>query len=502
MKSFITDGKKPFFKFLVIMKLTAVFILFCAVQASADGFGQQKLNLKFKKTEISAVLSSIEKQTNYRFLYNNDLSDLKQKVNLDVKDAELRQVLDAIFANTDLAYQFMENNLVVIKAAGESDSTYDVQAVVTGKVTDENGAALGAVSVQIKGTNKGTTTNATGVYSINAAGTDVLVFSYVGYETQEIAVGDKTQINVTMAPAKSTSLEQVVVIGYGTAQKRDLTGSITKVDGKEVADKPNPNPIASLQGKVAGLSVVNSGTPGQQPDIRIRGTVSIGQVHPLYVVDGIFQDNIDYLNPNDIESIEVLKDPSSLAIFGVKGATGVIAITTKKAKAGQTIINFSTSYGFKKLVDKIKLANASQFDTLFKQENDNNGVATPDYSALTANTDWIDAVTRTGHFSNNTISISGSTEKNRFNFSGGYLYDEGIILHEKLQRWTASLSDEFKVTKNIKLGVNFNGSRQENPYDATWVLDAARKVMPQVYAGTKPYLVQNPYGGDSITENL
>src|SRR5439155_3548409 len=163
-------------------------------------------------------------------------------------------------------------------------------------------------------------------------------------------------------------------IGYGTAQKRDLTGSIAKVDGKEVADKPNSNPVSSLQGKVAGLYVVNSGTPGQQPDIRIRGTTSIGQVAPLYVVDGIFEDNIDYLNPNDIESIEILKDPSSLAIFGVKGATGVIAITTKKAKAGQVVINFSSSYGFKKLVDKIGLADSATFNKLFNEENANNGI--------------------------------------------------------------------------------------------------------------------------------
>ena len=133
-------------------------------------------------------------------------------------------------------------------------------------------------------------------------------------------------------------MEQVVVIGYGTANKRDLTGSIVKISGKEVADKPNTNPVASLQGKVAGLSVVNNGTPGAEPDIRIRGTVSIGQVHPLYVVDGIFNDNIDYLNPNDIESIEILKDPSSLAIFGVKGATGVIAITTKKQKQARWLL--------------------------------------------------------------------------------------------------------------------------------------------------------------------
>src|SRR5690606_27513577 len=131
-------------------------------------------------------------------------------------------------------------------------------------------------------------------------------------------------------------LEQIVVIGYGTASKRDLTGSIVKISGSEVADKPNANAVASLQTKVAGLSVVNNGTPGGAPDIRIRGTGSIGAVQPLYVVDGIFNDNIDYLNPSDIESIEVLKDPSSLAIFGVKGAMGVIAITTKRAKAGQT----------------------------------------------------------------------------------------------------------------------------------------------------------------------
>jgi TonB-dependent SusC/RagA subfamily outer membrane receptor len=133
------------------------------------------------------------------------------------------------------------------------------------------------------------------------------------------------------------------------ASKRDLTGSIVKVAGKDVADKPNTNPIASLQGK-GGWSFCSKlrHTPGQAPDIRIRGTVSIGQVHPLYVVDGIFNDNIDYLNPNDIESIEILKDPSSLAIFGVKGATGVIAITTKKAKAGQVTVNFNTSWGYQK----------------------------------------------------------------------------------------------------------------------------------------------------------
>ncbi len=378
---------------------------------------------------------------------------------------------------------------------------------VTGKVTGADGSPIAGVTVQQKGSTAGTATDATGKFSLNVSNTNAsLIVSSLGYEEQTIPMGGRTNIDITMKGSAVRELEQVVVIGYGTATKRDLTGSIVKISGKEVADKPNPNPIASLQGKVAGLSVVNNGTPGVAPDIRIRGTVSIGQVHPLYVVDGIFNDNIDYINPNDIESIEVLKDPSSLAIFGVKGATGVIAITTKKARAGQTVVNFNTSYGFKKLVDKIQLANADQFKTLFAQERaldkDNPTTVPFDYTGLNANTDWIDAVTRTGHFSNNNLSISGSTEKNRFNFGLGYIYDEGIIKHEQLERMLLSLGDEFKLNKAIKLGVNLNVSRQHNPYDATSVLDEARKVIPQVSSGIKNFFVKNPYGTDSLDMDI
>lgn len=293
-------------------------------------------------------------------------------------------------------------------------------------------------------------------------------------------------------------MDQVVVIGYGTASKRDLTGSIVKVSGKDVQDRPNTNPVASLQSKVAGLYVVNNGTPGAAPDIRIRGTGSIGQIGPLYVVDGVFQDNIDYINPNDIESIEILKDPSSLAIFGVRGANGVIAVTTKRGKPGQMTINFNTTYGFKKLVDKIKMANATEFNTLFAEENANNGVATPDYSALTGNTDWIDAVTRTGKYSATNLSISSSTDKNRFNLGVGYISDEGIIKHEKLEKMLFSFSDEAKLTSAIKIGMNLNVSRQNNPYNATGILDQARKVMPHISPDTKRFRVKDPYSADSL----
>ncbi|OIR02946.1 TonB-dependent receptor SusC precursor [mine drainage metagenome] len=481
-------------KVLLLMKLTIAILLVSLVQVSAKGFSQSKVTLKLSNVELKKVLYTIEKKSNCRFLYNDDAISLTNpKVDVNVDKALVTDVLNTIFAGTNLVYKVLGNNLIVLSA--KDNLIQDIK--ITGRVMGSNGDPVPSATVRVKGTTVVTSADVNGYFTIIAPDNATLVISSVGFNQTEISVSGRKEVNVTLKESEKV-LDQVVVIGYGTANKRDLTGSIVKIAGKEVADKPNTNPVASLQSKVAGLYVVNNGTPGQAPDIRIRGTVSIGQVHPLYVVDGIFNDNIDYLNPNDIESIEVLKDPSSLAIFGVKGATGVIAITTKKAKAGQTIINFNTSYGFKKLVDKIQMANASQFNTLFAEENANNNVTTPDYSALTANTDWIDAVTRTGNFSNSNLSVSGATERNKFNFGVGYLSDDGIIRHENLKKITLSLSDEFKATKGIKLGFTFNTAKTDNPYGASWVLDAARKVMPQVSALTKTFKVQNPYGTDSM----
>jgi TonB-linked SusC/RagA family outer membrane protein len=442
-------------------------------------------------------LSYIEKKSDYRFLYNETLVADAPKITLMMTDAEVTDVLKHILDKTGLSFQMMANNLVVLKSGDAALA--DIH--VAGKVTSSTGDPIAGASVAVKGAAGGVATDAQGNFSITVPDNSTLVISSVGFVSLEIPVNKRTSINITLQ-ATNTRLDEVVVIGYGTASKRDLTGSIAKVAGKEVQDKPNTNPIASLQGKVAGLSVVNNGTPGAAPDIRIRGTVSIGQVHPLYVVDGIFNDNIDYINPNDIESIEVLKDPSSLAIFGVKGATGVIAITTKKARVGQVIINYNTAYGFKKLVDKIKLVDAKGFNTLFKEENDNNGNPTPDYSTLTSNTDWIDAVTRTGQFFNHNLSVSASSEKNRFNLGVGYVSDEGIIKQEKLQKMLLAFSDELKIGKAFKVGLNINASRTNYPYNATGILDEARKVMPQVSAKTKRFRVQDPYGTDSLNLDI
>lgn len=485
-------------KTVIVMKLAIFIVLFTAFQVKASPTSGQNVNLSMNNSEIKKVLKTIEKDGNFRFLYNSELKDIKKKVNFTASNMSVSEALQMLFAGTNLTYKVLNNNLVVVTSTVESEN----RAVrVTGKITGDNGEPLAGVSVQEKGTSNGTSTDNSGTYTITVDNNATLVISSIGFENVEVKVNGRSVVDIKLTQAVK-KVDEVVVIGYGTASKRDLTGSIVKISGKDIQDKPNTNPVASLQGRVAGLSVVNNGTPGAAPDIRIRGTVSIGQVHPLYVVDGIFNDNIDYINPNDIESIEVLKDPSSLAIFGVKGATGVIAITTKKAKAGQVIVNFNTSYGTKKLVDKIAMANAEQFNTLFAEENANNGVSTPNYSPLTANTDWVDAVTRVGKFNTNNLSVSGSTDKNRFSLGVGFTSDEGMIIHEKLSKWQLSFSDEFKLNKALKIGINLNTTRQNNPYGAGGILDAARKVMPNVSAGTKEFKVANPYGGDSITQNI
>ncbi len=276
-------------------------------------------------------------------------------------------------------------------------------------------------------------------------------------------VNAQTTPNDTVS--KEQKIEEVVMIGYGTAKKRDLTGSIAKVSGSDVADKPNANAAASLQGKVAGLAVVNSGQPGATPDIRIRGTVSRYNSRPLYVVDGIWTDNMDFVNSNDIESIEVLKDASSLAIFGVRGANGVIIVTTKRAKSGKPTITFSSSLGTKFLTGKPELTNASEFKSLYDRNRANQGLAPYSYyDIFNSDTDWIDAITNNGAtIIKNDLSFSSSTEKSKTYFGIGHLEEQGIINNELLKRFNVNFNNEFNFTKNFKVGFSINGSFTNNP---------------------------------------
>jgi TonB-linked SusC/RagA family outer membrane protein len=450
--------KKNGKQFFRIMKLTFAFILMACLHVSAGGYSQGRISVDFQSVQLKRALSVIEKKSGFRFLYSENLVTAAPRVTLSMSNAEVTEVLNRIFERSGLAYQLMANNLVVLKTMGVELA--DIR--ITGKVLSSTGEPVIGASVSIKGSSTGVATDAAGNFAITAPENATLVISSVGFQTQEVAVNNRTTIDVVLQ-ASNMQLDQVVVIGYGTAQKRDLTGSIFTVKSKDIADKPATNALSLLQGKVPGLSIVNSGRPGAEPDVRIRGTNTINGVKPVYIVDGILNDNINFLNPADIESVEVLKDPSSLAIFGVRGANGAIAITTKKARAGQLIVNFNTSVGVKHVQKKIKMTDAAQFKALYAEQLANMGAAPYDFTLWNANTDWQDEIFQDGVINYNNISITGATEKNRFYLGLGYINEEGIIKNEKYKKLTLNFSDELRVTKGLKFGITINAYRAELP---------------------------------------
>ncbi|WP_026903504.1 SusC/RagA family TonB-linked outer membrane protein [Pedobacter glucosidilyticus] len=346
-------------------------------------------------------------------------------------------------------------------------SSFGQNLSVTGKVSDTNGEPLIGVAVLLKGSNIATQTNAQGNYTINVPSNGTLVFTYLGYAAQEIAINNRTVINTSLTES-SQSLEQVVVIGYGTQRKRDLTGSITSIKGEDIEKSPNVNPISSLQGKVAGLTIVNNGTPGSQPTVRIRGVNSTNSssVDPIYVVDGVIQTNIDYVNQGDIESIEVLKDPSSTAIFGVQGGNGVIVITTKRAAKGQTRISLQSSAGIQTVTNKINVVDAEGFKRLYTAQLANINAAPFDFTNYTANTDWQDLMFKTAAMQNHNLSISNSGEKTTTLLSIGYNNQEGVLRNTNFQRFNVRFNEEIRINDNIKVGGDIVGSHYiRNPAD-------------------------------------
>ncbi|MBQ8673326.1 MAG: TonB-dependent receptor [Bacteroides sp.] len=343
---------------------------------------------------------------------------------------------------------------------------------VTGTVTDQSGEPLPGATVTVTETGQGVITNLDGAYALEASPEETLEFSYVGMTRQRIPVGDRTVINVQLQD-DAQLLAETVVIGYGSAKKRDLTGSIANIRGEELADKPVMNAAEALQGRVAGVQVINSGQAGAEPEIRVRGTNSINGYKPLYVVDGLLTDNITAVNPQDIESMEILKDPSSLAIFGVRGANGVIIVTTKRAREGKAKVSIHSSFGWKAVTDRIALTDAAQFKTLYNEQLANEGNPAFDFSSWNGNTDWQDEIFQNSFVTSNNISITAATDKNSFYMSLGYAYEQGSIKHEKYSKVTLNLGNDYRLTEALKVGFRFNGARLL-PADSKSVLTALR----------------------------
>ncbi|WEK33934.1 MAG: TonB-dependent receptor [Candidatus Pseudobacter hemicellulosilyticus] len=475
------------------MKIT-FFLLLAALHVSAGGLGQEKLSLRFKQAEIASILQVIEKQSNFRFLYNDQLSGIRQKISLDVKEASIRQALDLIFANSPLTYQFMDNKLIVVK-----EEPVRERVPITGRITDENGDALSGVSINIKGSSRGTTSDDKGAYSISAEPTDVLIFTSVGFEPQETTVGARTAINITLISV-AKNLENIVVIGYGQVRKRDLTGSVLSVKNEEIRKTPASNALESLQGKLAGADIVrNNGSAASGVSITIRGNRSLRADNgPLIIVDGVQYNSIQDISSNDIQSIEVLKDASSTAIYGSRGANGVVIVTTKRGATGKPKISAHSYYGISEVAGYPRFMNSTEYvdwrreanrriplaginpngnwidaandNLLFnsiEQTNINNGV----------NTDYPDLFLQQGNQQEHHVGVAAGNDQTKGYLSMGYYNEKGIFELDELKRYTARMGLDQQLGKIAKAGMQV----QFTYYDVdtrTSPMDEASKISP------------------------
>ncbi len=475
-------------RFIRIMKLTTFFLLITFISVNANVYSQvTRLDLKVQGTKIKNVLNRIEDQSNYFFMYNDRKVDVDRKVNIDLKQADIDELLEAIFAGTDTKYTIKDRQIVLYNEGDEGISNLaqgDQQSkTVTGRVTDSSGSPLPGVSIVIKGTTQGIITDADGKYLLSKVPADAtLVFSFVGMKVQEISVSGKTIINVTM-DEETIGLEEVVAIGYGTMKKSDLTGAVVSLKSEELMSSPISSVDQGLQGKTAGVQVFqSSGQPGSAPRIRIRGTNSInGGSQPLYVVDGfpfynsdnnsgVLMSNAGFnplstINPNDIESIEVLKDASATAIYGSRASNGVILITTKKGKNGKPQISFDSYYGLQYMANKIDLLNAREYaivqNECFERRNKDLRYTQADIDSLGVygGTDWQDELYRSSvPIQNYNLTISGGNENTKYSLSAGYFTQDGLIINSGTERASFRVSLEQKINEKLSIGSDLSYS--------------------------------------------
>jgi len=332
------------------------------------------------------------------------------------------------------------------------------QKTVSGRVTDaETGETLPGVNVIVKGTTRGTTTDVNGNYKIELIAEDkILSFSFVGYEDVELEVLNQKVVDVALK-VKSTLMQEVVVVGYGTQKAKDLTAPIVTVKGNDLSKQVTSNPLNALQGKVSGVQIINSGVPGSGASIKIRGVGSVGDyANPLYVVDGVFVDNIDFISPSDVEELTILKDASAAAIYGVRAANGVIIITTRKGKSGLPVVSYDGYVGVQMPVNILKMASKNQYITLLNEANANiPGYIPKNPSDYPTSTDWYNELVRTAGINNHNIDITGATDITSYSIGGNFLYQNGIMdAQNNYQRYNIRGRLEQQVNKNLKIGIN------------------------------------------------
>ncbi|TRX58418.1 TonB-dependent receptor [Fulvivirga sp. M361] len=507
LESFYMVSKYTLYGFTIV---TLCINLLIAKDGKAQKYKSARevyISLNLEKPDVLTVLNSIESKTDFVFLY--DVKDMERNVRMEIPNQTMSvaEVLQIVSKNTPLRFRQVNNNIDIRKVKSiqkDTEPEMIVTQTINGTIVDENGEGLPGASVIVKGTSIGTVSDLNGSYTLEVPDdATTLIFSYVGYLTEEVPIAGKSVIDHQLT-LDITSLNEVIVVGYGTQRKSDVTGSVASVEDYRLENVPNTNFTQALQGSVSGVYISNNSAGAEQGDvnIRIRGQNSIAANNePLIVLDGVpFSGNISQINQNDIESIEVLKDVSSSAIYGTRGANGVILITTKKGAYGSgPTITYSGYVGVQSATNVPDVLTGQEFydfklDRLDAEDNPASVLTESEIENFEAGrfTDWIDLSTRTSIQQEHSVSISSGTEKTKFYVSGTYLDVEGIAKGDEFKRYNLRLNLEQSITDWLALGtnsrlgyidrggvaVNFNEAFFMNPLTTPFEEDGSLTVYP------------------------
>ncbi len=493
-----------------------------AHEAHTQGLLDRAVSVKANNVELRKVLSRIENEVRVKFVYSSTVIQPDRRVSVRAEQRKLSEVLAMVLDPLDISYRVIGGQIMLTspgvqaseKSADRSEAAADQR--VTGTVRDENGEVLPGVSVILKGTQRGTTTDTDGKFAMEVPGeSSVLVFSFVGYSSQEVVVGNQSSLSISLAP-ESQSLNEVVVIGYGSVKRKDLTGAVSQIDTKDIDAFPVADVQQALRGRAPGVRVIqSSGQPGASVQVQVRGGNSfLGNNNPLYVVDGFpLTGGIDFLNPSDIASIDILKDASATAIYGARGANGVVIITTRQGKEGRSRISLDSYYGFQTAAKRFDLMNGAQFAEIANEQLTNDGKQPYFTSNDFANTDWQDQIFQTAPIQNHVLTFTGGNAKTRYSVSGNYFAQDGIILNSGTDRGSFRFGLDQTVSDRFSFSTHFVGSRftynnngANNGHRGNNILSSAIVAPPTVpvrdqngaYSSVTPY----PFGPNVLQHPL
>jgi len=474
----------------------------------------QRLTIVMENVQVIEVLQEIEKQSDLQFFYSDSDVDIDRRVSVRLENVKLTTILDSLFSKTTIFYKFSGRYILLInrkkskfdrqRNAENKDTvlSYTDPILVRGNVvSDDDGEALPGVTVNLKGTSSGVLTNANGEFEIAVHDpARLLSFSFVGYETQEQGLSRSSLMQIRLKPSVQT-LSEIVVIGYGTQKRADLTGSIGSVSGQDLSRLSLTSIDQGLQGRLSGVTVTQSASPGGNTSVRIRGLGTIGDNEPLYVIDGVQTTNgLLYFNPGDVETIDVLKDASASAIYGSRAANGVIIVSTKTGKRGsKTKVNFETQFGLQHRQKKVAVLNASQYVQVISESRDNANAQRAELGSalldplpnsfvtdsVTSLTDWQDELFHQGNIQNYQLTVSGGNDRTNYTFSGSLRKELGVIINSSYQRYTFRTNVDHDISAKFKIGTTVNFSyfdRHEIPDNDIWngVLQSAVS-MPEMF---------------------